>query len=114
MHQTQTNETDTQRKPDEYELVIDEVNVEERKKEKRSIKDTSHVSPWYLFGVVGQLGYSIALPIAGGAILGRFIDDRFGTYPRTTLSLLLLGVFVAGVGFVLTVRDAMGARKRKN
>ena len=113
MHQTNTYEADDQKVPDAYDLLLDEGRVERRNRKKRRIKDISYVSPWYFLGLVGQLGYSIALPIAGGAILGRTIDDRYGTYPRATLLLLLLGIGIAGVGFLTTIRDATGMRRRK-
>lgn len=43
---------------------------------------------WYYLGLVGQIGYVIALPIAGGAIIGSLVG---GT---------LIGIFV---GFVISV-----------
>ena len=64
MHQTNTYEADDQKVPDAYDLLIDEGRVEARKKNVRSVKRTTYVSPWYFLGLVGQLGYSIALPIA--------------------------------------------------
>jgi predicted F0F1-ATPase subunit len=114
MHQTNTYEADDQKVPDAYDLLLDEGRVERRNRKKRRIKDISYVSPWYFLGLVGQLGYSIALPIAGGAILGRVVDDKFGTYPRATLSLLLLGIVIAGIGFYTTIREVLGMHKRKN
>jgi hypothetical protein len=109
-----TYKTDDRKVPDAYDLLIDEDKVITRKKTVRMVKGTSHDSPWYFLGLVGQLGYSIALPIAGGAILGRIVDDKFGTYPRATLSLLLLGIVIAGIGFYTTIREVLGMRKRKN
>ena len=41
------------------------------------------------------LGFSIALPIAGGAVLGFMIDNKFKSHPRWTLSLLFTGIFIA-------------------
>jgi len=43
---------------------------------------------WYYLGLVGQIGYVVALPIAGGAIIGSLVG---GT---------LIGIFV---GFVISV-----------
>lgn len=43
-----------------------------------------------------ELGFTISIPIAGGALLGQYLDGRFGTSPRMTLSLIFLGIMVAG------------------
>lgn len=42
-----------------------------------------------------ELGFAISLPIAGGALLGHYIDDKLGISPRMTLSLIFLGIMVA-------------------
>jgi len=46
-------------------------------------------------GLTVELGFVIALPIAGGAILGRWLDQKFGLSPKMTLSFIFLGVFLA-------------------
>ena len=46
------------------------------------------------FRLVG-VGFSLAFWIGGGAILGQWLDGKFGTEPIFTLVLLLLG---AGLG----------------
>lgn len=43
-------------------------------------------------GLVGSLGWMIALPTVGGAFLGRYLDRRLDTQLSFTLSLLLLGL----------------------
>lgn len=44
-----------------------------------------------------ELGFSISLPIAGGALLGSYLDRNFNTHPKITLSLLIVGLILAGV-----------------
>lgn len=41
------------------------------------------------------LVWNLVLPIVGGALLGRYLDDRLGRDYAWTLSLLALGVLVA-------------------
>lgn len=65
---------------------IRELEVTEDKKEKQN--------SWAVIGLVGELGFSIAIPIAGGAVLGKYLDERFGTSPRLTLSFIFLGIFI--------------------
>ncbi len=45
--------------------------------------------------LASELGFSISLPIVGGAFLGQFLDNKFNSSPRITLSLVFLGVFLA-------------------
>ena len=48
--------------------------------------------------ILGQVGIVIAVPIALGAWLGVKVDERAGTSPWGLLSLIALGMLVAGVG----------------
>lgn len=41
------------------------------------------------------LGWNLVVPIVGGVLLGRYLDDTFDEEFTWTLSLLLMGVFVA-------------------
>lgn len=43
------------------------------------------------FGLLG-MGFSFAFWIAGGTLLGHWLDGRFGTTPVLTLVLLTLGL----------------------
>ena len=40
------------------------------------------------------MGFAIAIPIAGGALLGNSLDKKFGSSPKLTLILLLTGLIV--------------------
>jgi hypothetical protein len=53
-------------------------------------------SAWQYLGIVGQIGYAVALPLSGGAIVGSLVDRKFGWYPKGTL-------FGLGVGFVVSI-----------
>jgi ATP synthase protein I len=55
---------------------------------------------------IGVLGMLLALPIIGGAYLGRWLDGLLGDYSvRWTVSLIIVGVFVGGVNVYLYVRE---------
>lgn len=47
---------------------------------------------WQGLAQVGTVGWMIALPAVGGALLGRWIDGRYGTGIFWTLSLLTVGL----------------------
>ena len=59
---------------------------------------------WYYLGLVGQIGYVIALPIAGGAIFGSFIDERLGWYPKGTVIGIFAGFVLSVLGFVRVIQ----------
>jgi ATP synthase protein I len=50
---------------------------------------------WRLVAQATTLGWNMVIPIVGGALLGRYLDDRFDKEFTWTLSLLLMGVAVA-------------------
>ncbi len=52
---------------------------------------------WRSLGVLGTVGWSIALPAALGAWLGHRIDFRYGSGVHFTLTLLAVGVTIGSV-----------------
>jgi len=50
---------------------------------------------WRLVAEATTLGWNLMVPIVGGVLLGRYLDDKFGNEFTWTLSLLLMGVAVA-------------------
>lgn len=44
--------------------------------------------------LASQIGFTISLPIVGGALLGKFFDDKLSSSPRMTLSLIFFGLFI--------------------
>lgn len=57
---------------------------------------------WQGMGLVGSVGWMVALPAVGGALLGRWLDRRFGSGVFWTLSLLVAGV---AIGCISTWRQ---------
>lgn len=47
---------------------------------------------WAGLGLVGSLGWIVALPTAAGTLIGRHLDERLATFPNFTLSLMLIGL----------------------
>lgn len=41
-----------------------------------------------------SIGWDLALPTCGGALLGHWLDRRFGTGYQVTLGLLVLGIMI--------------------
>lgn len=45
--------------------------------------------------LASDLGFTIALPIVGGAVLGSILDQKLNQSPKFTLSLIFLGLFIS-------------------
>lgn len=54
--------------------------------------------------ILGQVGLVIAVPIAVGAWLGLKLDEALGTKPWGLLSLIFVGMAVAGFGVALLIK----------
>lgn len=60
---------------------------------------------WSSLAVLGSVGWPIVLLATGGAILGRYLDLRWGTGIRLTLMLLAVGT---GLGSLVAYRTLKG------
>lgn len=52
---------------------------------------------WYALSLAWQLGYTIAIPIVVLALVGRLLDQKFGTFPWLLLAGILLSLVVSSV-----------------
>jgi hypothetical protein len=59
---------------------------------------------WYYVGMFSQIGFSIALPIAGCAIAGKMADNVWMTSPKWTLVGLGVGITVSVVTFIYSIQ----------
>jgi predicted F0F1-ATPase subunit len=80
------------------------LTVEKSRGKKRTKKRTN---AWFYLGFVGEIGYAIALPAVGGALLGGYIDRRMSSYPKATLLLLFIGVGISILGFVRIIQELL-------
>lgn len=60
---------------------------------------------WRYVGLMGDIGYTIALPIAGGAIAGAYADRHLGLFPKITLLGLTIGILVSVHGVIRVLKD---------
>lgn len=56
--------------------------------------------------VASELGFSISLPIVGGAWIGHIIDQKFGIAPRITLSLIFTGIIISISSIILILKES--------
>ena len=62
-------------------------------------------SLWGEVARVGTVGWIIALPLVGGALLGHQLDRRLGTGVRWSLAFIVLGAALSGYGLWRLVRE---------
>lgn len=87
-----------------YDLYVDHAGDVGRTRRKKSEKNPK-TSSWYVLGTVGQIGYSVALPLVIGALVGSYIDRKIGSYPRGTLLGLGSGFVLSVISFYHVIRD---------
>jgi ATP synthase protein I len=61
---------------------------------RRAQREPGGRSFWHSLGVLGMVGWPIALMSVGGAFLGRYLDVRFNTGVRFTLMLITAGAAI--------------------
>lgn len=79
---------------------------EELEDEKPKDNEGSQSKFLAMISLASELGFSISLPIAGGAILGQFLDNKFHTLPRMTLSLIFFGLFIGAANIYIIMKEA--------
>lgn len=71
-------------------------------------RDPSGASFWRSLSVLGTVGWSIALPAAGGAWLGHRLDQRLQGGVSFTLMLLMAGVMFGSFVAWRVIREHRG------
>lgn len=108
-HTPVKRDDDTQ--SDVYELTVEDGGTEITARESGKKKIDSTPSLYYL-GLIGEIGFAIAVPIAGGGLLGVLIDRTWSTTPKATLSLLFFGVVISFMNIYKTVMMISGDKKK--
>jgi ATP synthase protein I len=75
----------------------EDLNVFPRKvgiKAKRKLRAQRNSSPgvWFGLGMMGLIGWSVAIPTLLGAALGIWLDNRYRGNPSWTLTFLIIGL----------------------
>ncbi|MCX6792314.1 MAG: AtpZ/AtpI family protein [Candidatus Gottesmanbacteria bacterium] len=94
---------------EQYDITLNTGFRGAKNRPKRRNKESDNA--WYYLGLAGQIGYIVAIPIAGGAILGSLVDHRFGIYPKGSLIGIVTGFVISTAGFVHVIREIIQKRK---
>ena len=81
--------------------------VEVRRQAERAGR-ARHLTFWQGLGLVGSVGWMVAVPTVGGALLGRWLDARFATHVFWTLSLLFVGVVLGSASAWRQIKRELG------
>ncbi len=96
-------------KKERFNVLVTAEKTEFKEKRDELIQKEQSLA-WYYLGLVGQMGFAVALPIATGALGGRYIDKWLGTTPKATLLFLFIGIAVSCIGFFGIIREIIHKR----
>lgn len=65
----------------------------------------------YYLGFVGEIGFTISVPIVLFVLLGRYLDSSWGMYPKMSLVFLAIGCFISILNFIVIIRSIVKASK---
>jgi ATP synthase protein I len=71
---------------------------------RRARREVGHRSFWRSLGVLGMVGWPIALASVGGALLGHYLDRHWNTGVQFTLMILTAGTMVGSFIAWQTIR----------
>lgn len=100
-------------KKQQFDLVLGDQSTETRTVLKSSKSVLALNATWQYLGVVGDIGFTIAIPIVLGGLLGTYIDTNFGTKPKGVLLFLFLGIILSIVGFISRIKDIIEMQSTK-
>jgi ATP synthase protein I len=85
----------------------DEPFVRELERQAQRIAQARRSGFWHGLATVGAVGWMVALPTVAGALVGRWLDERFASGILWTLGLLTLGVSLGSVSAWRHVRKEL-------
>jgi predicted F0F1-ATPase subunit len=86
-------------------LLLGDASQDTRIVSEEETKIKKNSDTWKYLGAVGDIGFTIAIPIVLGAMTGKYIDTSFGTDPAGVLVFLFLGIVISVVGFIFKIKD---------
>ena len=72
-------------------------DVQRRRRRHERYQREGDSSFWASVGMMGTVGWSVALPLALGALGGRWLDARYDTAPVYTLFFLIVGLVLGSI-----------------
>jgi len=107
-----TTEQDSKKVDKRYEVSLYDEELIETTRKKKNIRHGEERPALFYLGYVGQIGFVIALPIAGGTGLGAYLDAKWHTYPKLTMIGLVLGLGISIVNFIAVIKEIIAGGKK--
>lgn len=98
---------------DDSDLGPDLRDVLRKDSARRARRETSPRTFWRGLGIIGMVGWPIALASVAGAFLGRGLDSRWQTAPRYTFLFLTIGVCIGCYVAWTSVSHKNGSARHK-
>lgn len=96
---------------EQYDVILDDVESGIRpRKLKTDVKKKKKGMGWGAATALGEIGFDIALPMALGLFIGTKLDAQWGTRPKATLVLFLVGLVLGCTSLIRIVRVGLGKR----
>lgn len=68
--------------------------VTRKQKLKLRAKEFSEKGLWYGLGMLGMVGWAIAIPVAAGGLIGLWLDKNYPMPGSWAISLIAAGLFI--------------------
>lgn len=96
-------------------LLIGDKHLEvvEKQEEKKTDEEKERTKFFSVLTISTELGFAVSLPIAGGALLGTYLDRIFQSGPKMTLSFIFAGVVIGGLNIYYLLKDSEKEGKRE-
>lgn len=79
-------------RPDRTNHIVDDIGRKARRRLRA--RQTRQDSIWYGMGMMGMVGWSVAIPTVLGVAIGLWLDERVEVTFSWTLTLLITGVVI--------------------
>lgn len=94
-----------------FEVMLSGSTPIKKKESKENKEQKARNSTMYYLGYVGELGFAISIPIVFCTLIGKYLDDRWTTYPKMTLLLLIVGCVVSVINFIEVIKTILKRSK---
>lgn len=68
-------------------------------------KKVKPINALVYIGFMGNVGMSIVVPVVLGALIGNYLDIRFGSHPKAVLIGIGIGFILSLVNVIVTVKS---------
>jgi len=87
-----------------FEVLLSGATRIKKQESKKTKEIKERNSTLYYLGYVGEIGFTISVPIVLCLLLGRFLDQKWLLYPKMTLGFLFIGITLSIINFIQIVK----------